>query len=621
MHAEGLLGQTLIYLAAMVVTVPLARKAGLGAVLGYLIAGSALGPSALGWLPGGGDAQHVAEFGVTMMLFLIGLELRPAVLWKLRAPIFGMGGLQVLLTTLAVAAVAASIVADAKTALAIGMILSLSSTAIVLQSLQERGLAKRTGGEAAFSVLLFQDIAVIPILALLPFLSLLPAPAALSSSMGAPAAGGAWIQMAKIAGAVVIVVGAGKYLLHPVFRAVATAKLRELFTAVALLLVLATSALMLQAGLSPALGAFLAGVVLADSEYRHQLVTDIEPFKGLLLGVFFISVGAGIDFAQVLRQPGLTAAVVLGIVAIKWLVLFALGRSFRMSRPDALLLAFSLSQGGEFAFVLLNFSLQNGVLTQDASQLLTAAVALSMATAPLLIAFYAKQVEPRLASAAQGAKEPDTIDERDAEVIVAGIGRFGQTVARLLRATGHRVTVLDFDADQVELLRKFGAKSFFGDASDMDLLHAAGAENARILAIAIDDFEATLRMADQVGRRYPHLRILARAYDRIHAYKLIHRGVSDVYVETSGSALSMGTDALKILGMPARQALRAATLFKRNNDHSIQQLASAYHEEDEATFVNQARSWLEQLEKMLRTDLDDLKEQEEQGWEPAPRVD
>ncbi len=616
MHGENLLLQTILYLAAMVLTVPIARKLGLGAVLGYLVAGAILGPFGLHWLrESETGAIHFAEFGVIMMLFLIGLELRPAILWKLRGPILGLGGLQLVLTTAAIAGLALAASVPGKTSLAIGMILAMSSTAIVLQSLQERGLAKRTGGEAAFSVLLFQDIAVIPILAILPFLAMAPA--------AAPTAGGesAMMQLMKIIGAVIAVVGAGRYLLQPIFRAVAAAKLRELFTAVALLLILATSALMLKVGLSPALGAFLAGVVLAESEYRHQLEVDIEPFKGLLLGVFFISVGAGIDFGQVAKQPGITACVVIGIIAVKWLVLFGLAKASKMSKPDSLLFAFSLAQGGEFAFVLLNYSQQNGILAPSVAQLLTASVALSMASAPLMIALYAKKIEPGLASPESKDKKADEIDEHEGQVIVAGIGRFGQTLSRLLRATGYQVTVLDFDADQVDLLRKFGTKSFFGDASNLDLLHAAGADHAKILAIAIDDYEATLRMAEEVNKRFPNLRILARAYDRVHAYKLIHRGVKDVYIETSGSALTMGTDALRILGMPARQSVRAAALFKQTNDRSIQQLAKAYHEADEATFINQSRGWMEQYEKMLR---EDAKESDDEGdlsreWEAAPR--
>ena len=597
--------QTVLYLAAMVVTVPIARKLGLGAVLGYLIAGALLGPFGLKWLgaQGGGHdgAVHVAEFGVIFMLFLIGLELRPAVLWRLRGSIFGLGGFQVLATTGVIGATAVLAGYPARTGTAIGLILAMSSTAIVLQSLQERGLSKRTGGEAAFAVLLFQDISVVPVLAVLPFLAVSQFGAVSTASSGS-----AWMQLLKIVGAVCVVIAAGRYLLRPIFRAVAASRLRELFTAVALLLVLSTTLLMQAAGLSPALGAFLAGVVLADSEYRHQLEVDIEPFKGLLLGVFFISVGSGIDFAQVARDPGLTALLVLGLVLVKGLVLLGLGRVFKIALPDRLLLAFALAQGGEFAFVLLGVSRVEGVLPGEMAQLLTAVVAMSMALAPLLIGFYAHQVAPRLCDEAARQKkkrQADRIEGQNGQVIIAGIGRFGQTLSRMLRASGYEVTVLDFDADQVDLIRRFGSKAFFGDASSLDLLHSAGAERAKILAIAIDDYEATLRMAEEVPKRFPNLRILARAYDRVHAYKLIHRGVPDVYIETSGSALTMATDALVALGVSPIQAARTATLFKQNNDHSIQELARVYHESDEAAFVNQARGWLEQFEKMLQDDI------------------
>jgi voltage-gated potassium channel Kch len=473
----------------------------------------------------------------------------------------------------------------------------MSSTAVALQSLQERNLLKRTGGEAAFSVLLFQDMAVVPILAILPFLA---------SQAAAPSAEGpsAPMQLLRIVAAVVSVIAAGRYLLRPVFRAIAGAKLRELFTAMALLLVLGTTALMELVGLSPALGAFLAGVVLAESEYRHQLEVDIEPFKGLLLAVFFISVGAGVDFGQIAREPGLTAALVGSLVLGKWVILYVLGRATRMPVLDSLLLAFALAQGGEFAFVLLGLTRESRLLAPEIVQSLTAAVAISMALAPLLIGGYQRFVVPLVCDRANEKKrEADAIDDKDGQVIVAGIGRFGQTVSRLLRMSGYRVTVLDFDADQVEMIRKFGSKAFFGDASNLDLLHSAGADRAKVLAIAIDDFEATLRMAESVRGRFPNLRILARAFDRIHAYKLIHRGVTDVYIETSGSALSMGTDALLELGMSAVQAQRTAALFKQTNDRSIQDMARLYQENDEAAFVNHAKGYLEQMEKMLREDL------------------
>jgi monovalent cation:proton antiporter-2 (CPA2) family protein len=609
---------TLVYLAAMVITVPIARKMGLGAVLGYLIAGAVLGPNLLGIL---GASQekilHFSEFGVIMMLFLIGLELKPSVLWKLRGPIFGSGGLQVVLTTLSIMALGISLGGTWQAAMATGMIFSLSSTAIVLQTLQEKGGLKTTGGATAFSVLLFQDIAVIPMLAIFPLLVVDSDPSQLTETLkvGHPA----WIQALKVLVAVGTVIISGKYLIRPIFRIIGMSKLRELFTAMALLLVVATTLLMNMVGLSPALGAFLAGVVLAESEYRHQLETDIAPFKGLLLGVFFISVGAGIDFVLLRDHPIFVGSAVLMILVFKWTVLFIVGKVGKLPLPDTLLLAFSLAQGGEFAFVLLKYAENEGIFDSPTSQSLTAAVVLSMFCAPLMIQSYFKWIQPRFAAGPK-KREPDRIIENESPVIIAGFGRFGQMTTRLLRACGLRPTVLDFDAEQVDIVRRFGMKAFYGDASQMDLLRSAGAGHAQLLVIAIDDPEKALKIIDLVKKEFPNLKILARAFDRIQAYEMIHRGIMNPYIETSGSALNLGTEALRILGFPAKEALRASQLFKRRNDETIQELAKAYMELGDSDYLAHARKWTKALEKTLEGDIAGVTGEVDRSWESPPRV-
>lgn len=614
MHAQNPAVLALLYLGAMVVTAPIAKRLGLGAVLGYLIAGAALGPHGARLLgASSNDVLHLAEFGIIMMLFLIGLELRPPLLWKLKGPIFGLGGLQVGLTSLALAGGALALGTGWQAALATGLILSLSSTAIVLQTLQEKGLSKSSGGESAFSVLLFQDIAVIPMLALFPLLaaSTGSAPASADDTVG-------WLQMLRVLGAVAAVIGTGKLLIRPVFRMVAISHVRELSTALALLVVLATTLLMNVVGLSPALGAFLAGVVLADSEYRHQLEADIEPFKGLLLGLFFISVGSGIDFGLISSSPGQIAALVLTLVAVKFAVLFALARAANLARPDQLLFAFSLAQGGEFAFVLLAHTRELGLLGEATAQSLTGSVAMSMALAPLLINAYARFIAP-LFEAKTSEREPDRIDDNENPVIVAGFGRFGQGVTRFLRACDVRATVLDYDVEQVDILRRFGMKAFYGDASRMDLLRAAGAAQAKILIVAIDDPAKTLEIIERAREEFPHLKILARAYDRLQAYEILHRGVKDVHVETAGSALNLGVDALRALGFRANLAFQLAQSFRKKNEESIRALAKVYHEQDEDTFISHAKGWLAALEQTMRTDLHVVKDEADRAWESAPR--
>ena len=451
--------QAFIYLLAAVISVPLAKRLGLGSVLGYLFAGVVIGPFCFGLVQTEGqDVMHVAEFGVVMMLFVIGLELRPAILWHMRGPILGLGGAQVLGTAAAISGLALLLHVPWQSAIAVGFILAMSSTAIVLQLLNEKNLMKTAGGKASFAVLLFQDIAVLPILALLPLLATVTPTGDNHSAVSPLGDLPGWQHTLVVLAAIAAVILAGRFLLRPFFRYIAATHLREMFTVTALLLVVGIALLMERVGLSPALGAFLAGVVLAESEYRQQLETDIEPFKGLLLGLFFISVGAGINFALIARSPGIVASLVVAILVVKFLVLLAVSRYSRLEPTQRYLFAFALAQGGEFAFVLCSFATQNGVLTSDMANLLVVTVALTMAAAPVLMTINERLVQPRFASVLP-EREPDEIDERDNPVVVAGVGRFGHIVARLLRLNGYGTTVLDHDAEQVETLGRFGIKS------------------------------------------------------------------------------------------------------------------------------------------------------------------
>lgn len=592
--------QAFIYLLAAVVSVPLAKRFGLGSVLGYLLAGIVIGPFCLRLVgSAGNDVMHIAEFGVVMMLFVIGLELRPAVLWQMRGPILGLGGAQVAVTTAMVALLVIWLGFAWQIALAVGLIVAMSSTAIVLQLLNEKDQMRTAGGKAAFSVLLFQDIAVLPILALLPLLATVPPTGgkhientALSNLPG-------WQHALLVLAAITAVIFAGRFLLRPFFHYIAATHLREMFTVTALLLVVGIALLMQKVGLSPALGAFLAGVVLAESEYRHQLETDIEPFKGLLLGLFFISVGAGINFALILGQPGTIASLVLAVLALKFVVLLAVSRISRLEPTQRYLFAFALAQGGEFAFVLCSFAIQNGVLTAEMANVLVATVALTMAAAPLLMTINDRFVQRRFSSVLP-VREPDEIDEHDNPVILAGVGRFGHIVARLLRANGFGTTVLDHDADQVETLRRFGLKSFYGDATRLDLLRTAGAERARIFVIAIDDEEKALQLVDLVHEHFPNLQIIARATSRQHAYEFLRRGVTEVYRETLGSALDLSLGALRNLGLEPERAERAVQIFRQHDEASVRAMANVDAQGE--AYASIARLHIENLERALQSD-------------------
>ena len=618
MQGDGLFFQAFVYLTAAVVSVPVAKRLGLGSVLGYLIAGVVIGPFVLGLIGNERESvMHFAEFGVVLMLFVIGLELEPSVLWRLRGTLLGMGGLQVALTAAAIAGAAIAVGLEWRPAVAIGLILSLSSTAIVLQSLSERGLLKSDAGERSFAVLLFQDIAVIPMLAVLPLLTV---GMALEGSAGGEAAHGAtamdqfpgWARGLVTFGAVAAIVLAGRFLVRPVFRFIARSEVREVFTAAALLIVVGIALLMTAVGLSPALGAFVAGVVLANSEYRHELESDMEPFKGLLLGLFFLAVGASVDFALVGTQLGAMAAVVLGLIVVKLIVLLALARLFRMSLDQGLLFALALAQGGELCFVLLSFSAQTSILDGATASLLVAAVALSMALTPLLLLLHEKVIRPRICSGSPVEREPDEIDEEN-PVIIAGFGAFGTIVGRFLVANGVPTTVLDVDADQIDLLRRVGLQVFYADASRDDLLRAAGAAKARLLLVATGEGERTLSIVRTARKHFPNLEIFARAHVRTEAYDLMEAGVEHVFRESLDSSLRMGTEILRRVGFRAHQAHRAALSFRRHDERNLRELAPIRHEEK--VFYTRARESNLLLEKLLQAELGPAFASGDEAWD------
>lgn len=602
----------LLYLAAAVAFVPLAKKLGLGSVLGYLLAGVFIGPNVLGFTGAQGqDIMHFAEFGVVMMLFLIGLELEPELLWKLRAPIIGMGGMQVLATAALIAGLAWLIGLPLQAALALGMILSLSSTAIVLQSLKEKGAMSSAAGQSAFSVLLFQDIAVIPMLAVFPLL----APAGAAHDTGnhtfrenLPG----WAQTLVVIGAVSVIILAGRYLVRPLLRLVAGTRMRELFTTVALLLVIAITVLMTLVGLSPALGAFLGGVVLANSEYRAELESDIEPFKGLLLGLFFTAVGASIDFRLVLSSPLLMLGFVLALMLLKGMLLFAVGKIFRLSTDQNMLFAVSLSQVGEFAFVLLSFSQQNGILPAQTTSMVTAAVALSMAFTPLMIMLYEKLLQPRFTITEDSTREADAIEVKN-PVILVGFGKSGNIIGRFLLANGVRTTILDLDSDRIDLLHNLGIRAYYGDASRYDLLHAAGAAEAKLIIIAAGSIEQTTDVVKMVRKHFPDLQMLVKAETITDVFDLMELGVLHIYREPLDTSLRMGADAMRLLGHRAYNARRAAATFRRHDEKALKELSAL--RDDKKSFLNMFKERIDEISKLINKDKKKPWDNETASWD------
>ncbi len=589
----------LIYLAAAIVAVPIAKRLGLGSVLGYLIAGILIGPYALGVVGDQTDVMHFAEFGVVMMLFLVGLELQPSRLWTLRHSILGLGGLQVVLSAAAIFAFCYWFFAmHWQTALAIGLMLALSSTAIVLQSLEEKGWLKQEAGQNAFSVLLFQDIAIIPILALLPLLAFAPQGNSKDISDSIIAGWPIWQQVGVSVAVIAAIIAGGKYVSAPLFRYIAQTHMREIFTIFALFLVVAISLVMQSIGLSPALGTFLAGVVLAESEFRHELEADIEPFKGLLLGLFFITVGASINFELLFNQFSIVIALVVLLIVIKACILFALAVTFNISSKQKLLFTLALAQGGEFAFVLLSVTTTLSILTPEQTSLVTLVVAVSMLIAPLLLMFY-EQLQKRSSSTKPEFDKPEQISTAK-HVIIAGYGRFGQIMGRLLHAQGYEITVLDHSPSQIELLRRFGNTVFYGDAARQELLEAAGAHTAQMLVVAIDNPDKTIEIIKLAHKNYPQLKIVARAIDRRHAYQLLNLKVDAFNRETVDSAINLAIESLQLLGNSKEDAERAGKLFRDHDRAAVLQLAELWG--DDASYGVAVRQRMEDLKQVLQQD-------------------
>jgi glutathione-regulated potassium-efflux system ancillary protein KefC len=595
----GFLADTIVYLAAAVVCVPLAARFGLGSVLGYLIAGCVIGPWGLGFVRDVESILHFAEFGVVLMLFLIGLELDIGRLARMRRAVFGGGSLQLALCGAALAAGLAAAGLGWTAAIVAGLAIAMSSTAIAVQTMAERNLLNAPVGRGAFAVLLFQDIAAIPLIALVPLLA-----------AEVVDAGNPWRDAAQALGAIVAVIVIGRFLTRPALRLVAKANVREVFTAFALLLVLGIAELMSLAGLSMALGAFLAGVLLASSEYRHALETDIAPFKGLLLGLFFIAVGMSIDFGLVGARPLALAGLTLGLLALKGVALALIAPRLEVPARQRWLFAALLAQGGEFAFVVLGVARGARVMPGDWEALLIAAVALSMAATPFLLLAH----DFAVSRSARRSAEADVIDDDSPPVIIAGFGRVGMIVGRLLFAHGCRATVLDHEPDQIELLRRFGFKVFYGDATRLDLLEAAGAAKAKVIVVAVDDTDESLRIVDLAREHFPRLTIVARARNVQHYRALRERGVQLVERETFEAALRLGRDVLEQLGTEPYEAKLVADTFRRHNRADLERMVA--QPRDGQAAVAAAQQGREELAEMLRLDRERHAREQITGWGP-----
>ena len=607
-HAPAWLTNSFIYLSAAVIAVPLSKALGLGSIIGYLAAGMAIGPWGLGLVSNVEDILHFAEFGVVLMLFLIGLELEPKRLWTLRRPIFGWGSAQVLGCAVALAGVAMLFGVGWQTAVVAALGLALSSTAISLQVMGERNLLPTTSGQAGFSILLFQDVAAIPILALVPLLGV----AAVSGDAVIPG-GRAW-EAVKIIAVIGGIVLGGRLLLRPLLRWIANSKTPEIFTAAALLLVVGIAGLMLLVGLSMALGAFLAGVLLAESEYRRELETDIEPFKGLLLGLFFIAVGMSIDFGVLMRSPGLMAAILLGFLAIKLVVIFSLARVMGIPFQERPVFTLLLAQGGEFAFVVFQAAAGAKVFSAETSSLLIGAVALSMLLSPLLLVAIDRLLLPRWAKT-QGPVLEEISEPQSAPLIVAGFGRYGQIIGRMLLAQGIPATVLDHDAEMVEAARSFGYRVFYGDATRLDLLRTAGAATAKILVVAVDDVDQSLAIVDLAREHFPTAQIVARARDVTHWNALRDRGVLHVERELFESSLRSARTVLELLGQAPHEARQSAMRFRRHNLALFEQMYP--HHKDRARVIAVVKQGRQQLEEQMareREERDKRGSGRPQGW-------
>jgi glutathione-regulated potassium-efflux system ancillary protein KefC len=591
-HGSAFLLQASLYFAAAVVAVVLAHRLGLGSVAGYLLAGIAIGPWGLKLVGQVEDVRAFAELGVVFLLFVIGLELQPRRLWSMRTRLLGLGLSQVVGSVAVIALVAVAFGQDFRVALVAGMALSLSSTALALQPLTERGTLGSQGGQATFAILLFQDLAVIPMLALLPALGASNETRAFS-----------WGQLAFAVGVIVATLVVGHFAARPVFRHIARTRLREIFTAFALLLVLGIAWVFEHAGLSMALGAFLAGVLLAESEYRHEIEAAVDPFKGLLLGLFFISVGMSVDFSLLLTHPLVVLGLIIGAFALKGVVIWLIARAVGMTHDERPLFILLLAQGGEFAFVLLGIGAAGGAIPGETAQALTLAVALSMLATPFLLVAHDRILMPRLAAA---APQRDADQPERAEVIVAGLGRIGQVVARILNASGYHPTVLDDDPDHVEQSRKFGFRVFYGDATRLDLLHAAGADEAHFLIITLDDPDAITHLARTARANFPQLRVIARARDMRHMFELRDLGVEVIERETFRGAIKLGERALAAISGDPDRAHRAAEAF-REHDNDVQAKLYEVHRGEPDAHVTVSNELRDQLARTLQEDADHIK--------------
>ena len=606
MSHHSILFDAIVYLAAAVICVPLASRSKLGSVLGYLAAGCIIGPFGLGLVADPEATLEFAEIGVVLMLFVIGLELDPAQLWKIRRKVFGGGALQLAACAVPLGLGLFLLGLPWQGALVAGLSLSLSSTAVAMQTMTERSLLSSPVGKTSFAVLLFQDIAAIPLLALVP---LLAGPAA----GGDAASGSGWLNAVKVVVAVVAVFVIGRFLTRPILRILAETGLREVFTGFALLLVLGIAQIMASVGISMALGAFLAGVLLAGSEYRHALESDIEPFKGLLMGLFFIAVGMSVDFALLTHRPLFVLALVLGFQTLKVLALRLVAGPLGVATKQRWLIGALLAQGGEFAFVVFGVARSARLLPGDWDALLTLSVALSMALTPVLMILHDKLVVSRQHD---GAREADEIVDEGTPVIIAGFGRFGQIVGRLLFASGVRATVLDYDPDTIELLKRFKFRIYYGDATRIDLLHAAGAAHAKLLVVAIDDQESSVRLVENVRENFPKLTIVARARNVGHWQKLRSLGVEIVERETFEAALALGRHALEALGVRPYEAKEQADAFRRHNVRAME--AALPHWQDVEARTKLAISARDQLERQMDNDRRTAEHHGGRGWHSEP---
>lgn len=604
MH-HSLLLDVIIYLAAAVICVPLASRSKLGSVLGYLAAGCVIGPFGLRLVDNPESTLEFAEFGVVLMLFVIGLELDPSHLWKLRRSVFGGGSLQLVACALPLGLALFGLGVPWQGALVAGLALGLSSTAVAMQTMAEHGMTSSPVGKTSFAILLFQDIAAIPLLALVPLLA--------EQAPGAAAGGSRLLGALKVLSAVAAVFVIGRFLTKPVLRVLADTGLREVFTGFALLLVLGIAQIMASVGISMALGAFLAGVLLAGSEYRHALESDIEPFKGLLMGLFFIAVGMSVDFALLAERPLFVAGLVLGFQLLKLLALRVVAGPLGVTRKQRWLIAALLAQGGEFAFVVFGVARSARLLPGSWDALLTLAVALSMALTPVLMLLHDKLV---LARQGGSEREADAIEDLGTPVIIAGFGRFGQIVGRLLFASGVQATVLDHDPDTIELLKRFNFRIYYGDATRLDLLHAAGAAHAKLIVVAVDDEATSVKLVEAVRENFPKLTIVARARNVGHWQKLRSLGVEVVERETFEAALSIGRHALEALGVRPYEAKERADVFRRHNLRAMEAILPYWQDVEERTKM--AISARDQLERQMENDRRTVERHGTRGWHTDP---